>query len=454
MDTGIFNLRKGKLLSEVLGKRVYFGYGALALPLALLAITFYVYIPKFYSDVVGVDLGLITTVIVVARIWDAVIDPMIGNLSDRTNSSLGRRRPWILYGSLPLAIFFFLLLYPALCPLGYELWWFAVTSIVFFLFWTIVSVPYEALGAEISFNFHERTRLLSFREGALVLGTLFAGVFPAVLEIKSLGLSADQRFFLLGLSYAIVLVIVAVVCVRAVEERSWAVEKKPTQGVFISAKQALENKPFRILLIAYTIGAFGAGLPAILILYYVEHVLGSDKGSLFLCLYFLVGFICLPAWVKLSRKIGKKEAWVIAMVVNTAAFAGVYFLGAGDEFWYGLLVSLSAVGYGATLALPSSMQADVIDYDEMLHGTRREGQFVGFWAISKKMAAAVGGGIALWILDATGYTPNVEQSETTVWALRVMYAGVPCICNAIAIAIAWQYPIDQSRYEEIRAAIK
>ncbi len=140
------------------------------------------------------------------------------------------------------------------------------------------------------------------------------------------------------------------------------------------------------------------------------------------------------------------------MLVNTGAFLGVYFLGPGQVAAYGVLVFLSGLGLGATLAIPSSMQADVIDYDELLSGSRREGLYVGVWSISRKLAAAVGVGAALPILAAVGYTPNVAQSEAVVSTLRVLYALVPSLCNLVAIGVAWYYPIGRAEHRAILAA--
>jgi GPH family glycoside/pentoside/hexuronide:cation symporter len=141
------------------------------------------------------------------------------------------------------------------------------------------------------------------------------------------------------------------------------------------------------------------------------------------------------------------------MAINTGAFIGVFFLGPGDEAIYGTLVFLSGIGFGATLAIPSAIQADVIDYDELLTGERREGQYIGLWSIAKKLAAAVGIGVGLSVLGLAGYTPNAEQSESVVLALRVLYALVPSICNLIAILIALAYPISGNLHQEIRQAI-
>jgi GPH family glycoside/pentoside/hexuronide:cation symporter len=202
------------------------------------------------------------------------------------------------------------------------------------------------------------------------------------------------------------------------------------------------------------VAAFGSNLPATLILYYVQYVLRSANADLFLVLYFVTGILFLPGWIRLAKSIGKKYAWITSMAVNTGAFIGVFFLGPGDAWIYGILVFFSGVGFGATLAIPSAMQADVIDYDELLTKKRREGQYIGIWSIAKKLAAALGVGISLSLLGVSGYSPNVEQSEQVVFYLRVLYALVPSICNLIALAIALAYPISRTRHKAIRAAIQ
>ena len=217
---------------------------------------------------------------------------------------------------------------------------------------------------------------------------------------------------------------------------------------------SLKNRPFRILLISYTISAVGNNLPATLILYYVEYVLHSTRADLFLLLYFATGIIFLPMWVYGSGKTGKKLMWLTSMALNTGAFFGVFLLGPGDEFIYGVLVFLSGIGFGATLAIPSAIQADVIDYDELITGQRREGLYIGFWSIAKKLAAAVGVGAALALLGVSGYVPNIKQTDSVVMTLRVLYALVPCLCNTAGFVIALSYPLNGDIHRQIREAIE
>ena len=234
------------------------------------------------------------------------------------------------------------------------------------------------------------------------------------------------------------------------------VRKKATPTLVNTLAVAWANGPFRILLFAYTISAFGALLPSTLILYYVDCVLEEEVwvAHSALSAYVASGLLFLPAWIWLSRKFDKKQTWIAAMLLNAGAFAFVFFLSAGQTKEYLLLVTLSGIGFGATMALPSSMQADVIDYDQSLHGVRREGQFIGLWSIAKKLSAALGAGIGLQILGWSGYRAGAPQSSETLLALRVLYAGLPSICYLCSVAIAWRYPIDRARYQQIREIIE
>jgi len=320
-----------------------------------------------------------------------------------------------------------------------------------------VVVPYESLGPEITFDYDQRTSLFGMRDGFLIAGTMAAAASPALVRWM-FGLDespAGERaaFFWIAVIYAPLVVGTCWWCALAIGEARRETRSDKTR-LLQGLKQASGNRPFVILLISFTISSIGNNLPATLILYYVQYVLRSDMAEAFLLLYFVTGVGFLPAWVKLAHRIGKKTAWLGAMAVNTGAFTGVFFLGAGDVELYGILVFLSGIGFGATLALPSAIQADVIDYDELHSGRRREGQYIGLWSIAKKLAAAVGVGAALSILGWAGYKPNVEQSEQVVFTLRTLYAGIPSICNMIGFLVVLAYPIDGQTHERIREAVE
>jgi GPH family glycoside/pentoside/hexuronide:cation symporter len=433
-------------------------YGAPGLVLAALALTFYVFLPKYYADVVGINLTVLGAVVLLSRLWDAVIDPAIGALSDRTTSRWGRRRPWMAAGSLPLAATFMLLVViPHIDdPLAEGVYLGALTFL-FFLFWTMVTVPYEALGAELSFDYDERTRLLGVREAGVLAGTLLAALIPIAMGIGS-DLSSDlggerQRYLQLGAIYAVLVMLLVGVCVVRVPERRWADSQRP-KAFLRNIRSIFENRPFRILLSAYAVSALGVSVAATIILFYTEYVLGSTSGPLFLATYLGIGTATVPVWVYLARRLDKRRAWMLALAINTGAFVWAMPLGRGDGSWFAAIVVLSALGVGGVMSLPPSMQADAIDYDEWTSGRRREGEYIGFWSIVKKLAAALSAGLAFPILDLSGYAPGVEQqSPGAVWALRLLYVGTPSVCNVIAMVLAWRYPIGRRLHEQIRRDI-
>ncbi len=431
-------------------------YGAPAFALAVVGIPVYVYLPKFYTDVVGVPVALLGALLFSVRVFDAVTDPLIGLASDRTRSRYGRRRPFIAIGSLLIAASLLFLFIPpeSLGPQAATAW-FAVWIFALFLFWTVVVVPFESMGPEITLDYDERTSLFGVRDGLLIAGTLAAASAPALVKAV-FGLAegpAGERetFFWISIFYAPLVVGACLWCVVRIRERYF----EPSAGGVLSGfRDVWQNRPFVILLAAYTIAAVGSNLPATLILYYVQYVLQSDAADFFLLLYFVTGIVFLPGWVRLSSKIGKKEAWIASMAVNTGAFAGVFFLGPGDAVLNGVLVFFSGIGFGATLAIPSAIQADVIDYDELRTGRRQEGRYIGLWSIAKKFAAAVGVGVGLFFLGTAGYVPNAAQNDTVVFTLRVLYALVPSVCNIVGLLVALAYPITADTYREIRAAIE
>jgi len=431
-------------------------YAAPAFSLAVVGIPIYVYIPKFYTDVVGVHISILGSLILGVRLFDAATDPLIGFLSDRTKTPFGRRRPYLVGGSVMLAVSIFFLFNPPELSPPFETIWFGGMIFCVFLFWTLVEVPYESLGPEITFDYHERTALFAWRDGALIAGTLVAAGSPALvsqlLSLSPTPAGERAKFFWISVVYAPLIVAFCWWCVSSIRERQRHTD--PTQQRLVSGfRLVVRNRPFMILLISYTVAAFGSNLPATLILFYVEYVLTSKMADLFLALYFVTGIVFLPGWVFLAKKTGKKYAWILSMLINTGAFLGVFFLESGDTLIYGILVFFSGIGFGATVAIPSAMQADVIDYDELITGERREGQYIGLWSISKKLAAALGVGAALSLLGAAGYEPNIVQSGQVLLMLRILYALVPSLSNIAALLIALAYPISSRIHDDIRAAV-
>ena len=266
-------------------------YAAPAYALAVVGIPIYVYIPKFYTDIIGVNVVLMGYILLSVRIFDAITDPAIGYISDRIKTPFGRRRPFIAGGSFFVSLSMYFLFNPPEASSSYSALWFGGCIYALFFFWTLVSVPYESLGPEITFDYNERISLFGVRDGFLIAGTLAAASSPALVEwlfnLSNTAQGERAKFFWIAVIYAPFVIGFSWWCVFSIKELPHQSVDRPV-GFIKGIRQTAQNRPFIILLIAYTISAIGNNLPATLILFYVEYVLQSKLADFFLADYTLL----------------------------------------------------------------------------------------------------------------------------------------------------------------------
>jgi GPH family glycoside/pentoside/hexuronide:cation symporter len=438
---------------DALSRGLQWSYGLPAFALALFGVPVFVHLPKFYADVAGAPLGALGTAILLTRIFDGVTDPIIGALSDRTRTRWGRRRPFLVIGALPLAVSVTALFSPPSGPAAAP--WFLACMTLAFLAWTIVQIPYQALGTELAGGHHGRTTLFAVRDGLWMLGTLAAAAAPALVRAarEATGAPADDIavFRTLGLAYAVLLAVLPLWCAWRVPEPAAPTTLLPRLTVDGLAGVWRGNRPYRLLLMAYAVASLGGALPGTLLFFYVEQVLQAPHATdALLGLYFVAGFAGLPVWTWASRRLGKLRAFLLATLLSVGVFLGALWLGPGDLLPFTAITALSGLGFGATLLLPASMLADTLDYETWRSGTRREGLLLGVWGVVMKASAAVGAGVALPLLGWAGYVSGAaSQSPEAVQAIRLLYCAVPCVCYAAALAIAARYPIDADEHARI-----
>jgi len=429
-------------------------YGVPSFAIAVVGVPMFVYLPRFYSDVVGVSVTTLGMIVLAGRAIDAFTDPFIGWASDRTHTRFGKRRPWIAVAAPLLALTVLALYLPPEGSEALRTAWCAVSVTLFFLFLTGLVVPYRALGPELVRDFDDRNTVFSVREGLFVIGSAVAMAAPPLLAQLMEKSSERARFAVFAAIAAPLLLAAAAACVvfvreppRELAEKARRVTSEPR------ASRGIRKSPFAVLLAAYTIAALGNNLPGALATYYATYVLGIENVGFYLVAFLAAGLLALPLWNLAARRFGKKRAWLAALAVNTVPFACVFPLGRGDTALFATLVVLSGLGAIATVALAPSMQADAIDHDELVSGQRRDGQLIGLWMIAEKLAAAAGVGLALPLLGAVGYQPNVAQTPAVLLTLRLLYVVVPCACNALAFVVLLAYPIDRAAHVAITEAL-
>lgn len=428
-------------------------YGLPALPAAALGLPLYVFLPTVYAEL-GLSLTAVGTVLLLARLWDVATDPVIGALSDRTGGRFGRRRPWLV-AALPLLVpAAWMLLRPADgAGIGYLAGW----SVALYLGWTMLALPHSAWGAELSDDYHERSRISAAREVALVLGTLLATGLPVALGIDgetepAAALAVLAPLLAVGLPVAVALAVLAVPdrAGRTATAVPWR-----QAGALLAA-----NRPFRRLIVAYLVNGVANGLPATLFLLFVGHVLAapSMQGPL-LFAYFLCGVLGVPAWLALARRIGKHRAWCWAMLANCAAFAWAPLLGPGDVAAFLAICVLSGLCLSADLVLPGAIQADVVDVDTAAGGGRRTGLYFAFWGMATKLALALAVGAAFPLLDLAGFRADATASgtangPTALTVLALLYGAAPVAFKLVAVALMWRFPLDAAAQAGLRDRIR
>ncbi|MBI1775542.1 MAG: MFS transporter [Proteobacteria bacterium] len=422
-------------------------YALPATPLALLGLPLYVYLPSYYAGERGLGLAAVGLVLLLARLWDVVADPLVGIASDRFELRFGRRRPWLI-AALPLLLLAVAMLFwPAEgSGLAYLLIW----TMALYLAWTMLQLPYSAWGAELSEDYHERTRIAGVREAAAILGTVLAASLPLFLAGNG---DQGQALAALGRAILLLMPVTVVIAVAAVPEPARRLKER--LGFRSGVAALLRNHPLRRLIAAYLLNGIANALPATLVLLFIEHRLQArDWSGVLLLAYFLSGIAAVPLWLRLSRHLGKHRTWCVAMLWNVAIFALVPLLGAGDAWWFLLICIATGACLGADLTLPSAMWADVVDFDAAETGSERAGLFFALWGMATKLALALAVGIAFPLLDLAGFSTARGASPTGLWALVLLYSLVPVGFKLGAIGLLWGFEIGPAEQTQLRRRIE
>ncbi len=447
----------GDPLRERLPVSLKLAYGAPAFAGAAMAIPIIVLMPRFYSDVVLAPLGYIAIAVALARSFDALTDPLMGWISDRTRTRWGRRKPYIAFGVPFTALVFFLLFSPPehLTPVRASLW-FGISYGFYFLFGTIIDIPKVALGSELTMDYHERSSLFGYRAFFIAVGTIVASILPALLP-KILGTS-DERFIysLMAGGYAVLFVVLYTWLLIRVPERPDFVRRE-SNPLVPGVRRALRNRPFRILLSCTILNSIPAAIPAILMPYFVEYVVQPDNPGTWvgICLFVYLGsgLLLIPFWMTLAKRIGKLKTLITQGLIGIVGLIMFFFVGPGDILY--VLCAFLVVGIVSMPGhfLMPAMVADIIDYDELLTGKRREAQYSSFLAIIPKFVSIPGSSIPLAILASVGYVPNqVQTAEVLLW-IRFMYSIFPAAFFLAALFVVSRYPLSEAIHREIRRRI-
>ncbi len=422
--------------------RRYWFYGLPGLPLAALGLPLYIYLPTFYAEQFGLGLAAVGTALLIARVSDVITDPLIGLLSDWL--PLPSRRKWLMAIATPMLIMAILALF--IPPEGSGFYWLLCWSLLVYLAWSLLTLPYTAWGAELSNDYDQRSTITASRESFILIGTLFAAGLPL-----AMGISSDapgEALIVLAQFLVFLLPATVLLCLLNVPESNRRSDPIAFQAGLTLLKQ---NRLFTRLLFAYFMNGIANGLPATLFLLFVSYVLAiPEQFGLLLSAYFVSGLIGLPIGVKLSQRFNKHRIWGVSMLWAVAIFCWVPTLGAGDFMPFLIICILSGLSLGIDMALPASIQADVIDLDSREGGGQRSGFFFGLWGMATKLSLALAVGIAFPLLTLLGFDTHTVPADNNLWALSVLYGLLPIPFKLVAAWTIWRFPLDRKQHQLLR----
>ena len=413
-----------------------------AIPMAAMYLPAYVFVANHYAATFGLSLAALGLCLIGIRAADALSDPIIGYLSDRTPARLGRRRIWII-ASVPISAAGALALFSP--PGEPGLVWFTGAFLLMTLGWSMALTPYFSWGAEMSGDYQERTRIAFWRESAGLIGTVLTAIL--YWEGGAEGMTRIAWFIVLGLPVAVALLL------WRVREPANLSQNAPRLGDVFAI---LRKEPiFRRLITAQLLNGFANGLAASLFVLFVSWRLDRpDLAGPLLIAYFAAAVLGGPLWIWAGKHRPKQRVWCIAMIYAGFIFVFTSTLGPGDWPWFLLICILSGAALGADLALPASIQADLVDMATARSGSQQTGAFFAIWSLINKLAVAISSGAALMMLGMAGFVAGGQSTAFGDGMLTALYAFGPILFKGAAIYLMWNFNLNETDQAKWRAQIR
>lgn len=427
-----------------------FGVGTIGVSIMLNTVT--TFFPAFMSTVLGQSPEIAGYLLMGSKLFDAVIDLTVGAISDRTRSRWGRRKPFLLAGALLSAASFLMIFAPPPLSQGALVAWMIAALLVYSTAYSLFNVPYMAMPAELTGGFHERTRLVSWRTVFVSIGQLLAMAGTAAL-IRQGGGGAG--------GYATMGLVMALVIGGAMTATALAVPVQhgapPRTGSFLpgpaQVRAIAANRPFMLLLGAKVFQFVAFASIASTGLLYMLNVLGVGyDGQIVLAVtQNVVSALTMPLWVRLGRRIGKRQTYLLGVLLFCAtALSWLFADRAISDAAIIVRGIFSGAGSGAILLMSISMLGDTMAYDRAITGEGREALLSGTVAIVEKVSFALGVVVLGLFLRHFGYVPTtggqiVAQPASAAMALTLGFAVIPMAAFAVNALFLWAYDLDEAK---------
>ena len=470
-DPSQYDLTQAKL---TLSEKLAYGAGDLGTAITTNLLSFYLLI--FFTNVAGLDPALAGLVLLIGKIFDAINDPIIGVLSDRTKSKMGRRLPWMLYAAIPFGLSFVAQWLVPSTDKMVLFWYYVVVGIVFNTFFTAVNLPYTALTPEITQDYDERTSLNSFRFVFSIGGSILSLCLALLIFVffknpaRQTGScnTGSTEYIVLGAVCAIISSISIYWCIWGIKRRAIASNRHRLHNESLDAntgelsffeqlKIVFSNRPFLFVIGIYFCSWLSLQITASIIPYFVGNWMQIEEIHNFgvPIAVQVTAIVMLFVWSAISKKYGKKAAYFMGSGIWIIAQAGLFFLQPKQTVLLYVLAIMAGAGVSTAYLIPWSMIPDVTDLDELETGQRREGIFYAFMVLLQKFGLAAGLfllGLGLsWakFQESVPCKPLPTQPDSALFAIRLAIGPLPTIALVIGLGLAYFYPITREVHTEI-----
>jgi len=443
---------ENNIISDPVPLRTKVGYGLGDFGANLVFQTMTLFLFYYYTDVMMIGASTAGIIFLVAKLWDAIFDPMMGVLVDKTKSPWGSKRVYLLFGAIPLGITFFLLfLNPGFTGTG-KIVYAAATFSLFCTLYAIINVPYGSLTASLTKNIHERSKLTAYRMSFALLGSLLvAGITKPVVSLFSTPING---FRVIGVAYGFFAAIFTLIAFASTFEKVKDFnEEKRSLREEISVITG--NKPFLILAVATLLQFTAINILASMVNFLFKYNFRHEEfiPIAFLCL-FVTAILFMPFWVFVSKKTSKKISFAAGMFIFAISLGLLFSIRVFNIPFMMTTLIIGGVGLSTVYLCPWAMIPDTVEYSEWKTGMRREGVLYGFFYFAQKLAVAFAGFICGIGLDIAGYIPNVIQSQSSINGIRVLTTFIPIIIILAGMTVIAFYPIDADFHRKILIEIE
>ncbi|UCG73535.1 MAG: MFS transporter [Chromatiales bacterium] len=440
--------------------RLSFGIGSLGQATILNSTS--VLLLFFMTNLLGIRPSVGGALLFISKLVDVASNPVIGMLSDRTHTRIGRRRPYLLGGGIMMCVTFVLLF---TAPEFESQWlltgYLLLLMVLLSLAYATFTVPYLAVAAETTRTYDERTSIMAYRVVFILLGTLVGTAIAPAIATPS-GVGTRESFASMALLLGAVIMIASLLCFWGTRQATFYDPDAESPGFRRQLRIAWDNRPFVTLATAKLLQLIGVASVITCALYLTRYVL--DISGVRVALFFLTMTISsaavVPAWWWIARRIGKKSAYITAVTIYaltalTWMLAGPVATSADMGLVYARAVFLG-ISSGGLILLGVSMLPDTIEYDRLTSGARREGVFTGLWSAVEKGATAVGGLLIGVLLDLMGFIKStgdvVMQPDSAITGIIIGSAVLPAAFMLASLPLLFRYPLSQQSLEQLEAS--